>query len=232
MTTDNLTQDGPDPDVGAAELALGLLEGDDRTAALRRQLANPDFARDVERWRDHFATLFAAWPEEQTTPSLDARILGAANDPGSASLRRWKWFGAGSSVVAAALAVLLVARPPARADNRPTATVSTTMVAAFAPAEGAPMPARYDLASHSLTIGGDMPLPADRNAQLWALGKDGSPRPLGVLRQIAPGQLVADATAVPIPAGTVLAISIEPVGGSPTGSPTGPVIATATLTEI
>ncbi len=232
MTNDDLTPDGPEPDVSAAELALGLLEGEERAAALRRQFADPEFARDVERWRDHFATLFATWPEEKTSPSLDARIIGAANDPGATSLRRWKWFGAGSSVAAAALAFLLVTREPAAPQPAPASQTPTMMVAAFAPAEGDPMPARYDAASHSLTIGGDMPLPADRSAQLWSIGEDGTARPLGVLRQVAPGQLVADATAVPIPAGTVLAISIEPVGGSPTGSPTGPVIATATLTEI
>ena len=51
---------GADPDVAAAELALGLLEGDERAAALRRQLAEPAFAREVERWREHFGTLFAS----------------------------------------------------------------------------------------------------------------------------------------------------------------------------
>ena len=94
------------------------------------------------------------------------------------------------------------------------------------------MPARYDAAGHRLMIGGDMPLPAGKSAQLWAIGSDGKPRPLGVLKQVAPGQLVADATATPIPAGTILAISLEPEGGSPTGKPTGPELARGTLTSI
>ena len=33
----------------------------------------------------------------------------------------------------------------------------------------------------------------------------------------------------PMPAGTTFAISIEPLGGSPTGAPTGPVVGSATL---
>lgn len=94
------------------------------------------------------------------------------------------------------------------------------------------MPARYDASGHRLMIGGDMPLPAGKSAQLWAIGRDGEPRPLGVLQQVAPGQLVADATATPIPAGTILAISLEPEGGSPTGKPTGPELARGTLTSI
>ena len=42
----------------AAELALGLLDGDERAAALRRVLADPAFAREVEDWRNRMAGLF------------------------------------------------------------------------------------------------------------------------------------------------------------------------------
>ncbi|MGJ3628226.1 hypothetical protein AB5I41_17070 [Sphingomonas sp. MMS24-JH45] len=49
-------------DMAAAELALGVLDGDERAAALRRVLAEPDFAREVARWRDYLAALFADWP--------------------------------------------------------------------------------------------------------------------------------------------------------------------------
>jgi anti-sigma-K factor RskA len=222
------------PDVTAAELALGLLEGEERAAAVRRQLADPAFAGEVERWRDHFATLFAAWPDAEPSPALEARVLGTANDAGAAPERRWKWLAGGSSLVAAALAVLLVTRSPETAPVVPPAQgqAPATMVAALAPVEGAPMPARYDAGHHRLTIGGDMPLPAGKSAQLWAIGADGVPRPLGLLQQVAPGQLVADATDEPIPSGTVLAISLEPEGGSPTGKPTGPELARGTLTTI
>ena len=230
MTDPTLSE--PTADVTAAELALGLLEGDDLAAALRRQLADPEFAREVERWRDHFATLFATWPEAVPSPALERRILGAANDHGAPGERRWKWLAGGSSLVAAALAFVLVTRPLPDSQPAPAPAPTVTMVAALAPAEGAPMPARYDAGGHRLLIGGDMPLPPDKSAQLWAIEDGGAPRPLGVLRQVAPGQLVADATTRPIPAGTILAISIEPKGGSPTGAPTGPVIATGTLTEI
>lgn len=224
--------DRPDRDVTAAELALGLLEGDDLAAALRRQLADPDFAKEVERWRDHFATLFASFPEAVPSPGLEARVLGAANDGERPVDRRWKWLAGASSLVAAALAVVLVTRPVPQEIPVPENTPTVTMVAALAPVEGAPMPARYDASGHRLMIGGDMPLPAGKSAQLWAIGRDGEPRPLGVLQQVAPGQLVADATATPIPAGTILAISLEPEGGSPTGKPTGPELARGTLTSI
>ena len=45
-------------DLTAAELALEVLDGDERTAALRRMLDDPAFARDVARWRRHLAALY------------------------------------------------------------------------------------------------------------------------------------------------------------------------------
>jgi anti-sigma-K factor RskA len=69
--------------------------------------------------------------------------------------------------------------------------------------------------------------------ELWLIPADGVPRSLGVIGlggtqrvTLAPTllELVAD--------GAVLAVSLEPVGGSPTGAPTGPVIATGRLTAI
>ena len=52
--TDPIRPGPAEPDVAAAELALGLLDGEERAAALRRMLAEPGFAREVERWRDAF----------------------------------------------------------------------------------------------------------------------------------------------------------------------------------
>lgn len=127
--------DRPDRDVTAAELALGLLEGDDLAAALRRQLADPDFAKEVERWRDHFATLFASFPEAVPSPGLEARVLGAANDGERPVDRRWKWLAGASSLVAAALAVVLVTRPVPQEIPVPENTPTVTMVAALAPVE-------------------------------------------------------------------------------------------------
>ena len=76
---------------------------------------------------------------------------------------------------------------------------------------------------------GPMPVPAGRSAQLWAIVGDEAPRPLGLFHA-AGDRVEADARMpTPLAAGTKFAISFEPVGGSPTGLPTGPVVASATL---
>ena len=62
--------DDPLPDVTAAELALGVLDGPERAAALRRMLAEPAFAAEVDVWRNHFAALLDQFPAAEPGPDL------------------------------------------------------------------------------------------------------------------------------------------------------------------
>ena len=72
--------------------------------------------------------------------------------------------------------------------------------------------------------------PAGRDYELWALPKGGAPVSLGVLP--AAGATSRTLTAIQKQAlanSSQVAVSIEPLGGSPTGQPTGAVIYVATL---
>jgi anti-sigma-K factor RskA len=60
--------------------------------------------------------------------------------------------------------------------------------------------------------------------ELWGITA-GKPHPLGLLRPQSGGAVVISAARLP-PAGDVLAVSLEPPDGSPTGLPTGPVLST------
>ena len=74
---------------------------------------------------------------------------------------------------------------------------------------------------------------ATRVPELWLIPPDGRPRPVGLLRAdrgvtlSLPPELAVLATGK-----AVLAVSLEPPGGSPTGLPTGPVIGTGPLTSL
>jgi anti-sigma-K factor RskA len=65
-------------------------------------------------------------------------------------------------------------------------------------------------------------LSAQKSFELWAIA-GGPPKPLGLVSATPGKPLVVPASAVGA-AGTVLAVSLEPEGGSPTGLPTGPVL--------
>ena len=223
----------PDPDVAAAELALGLLEGDDRAAALRRQLADPAFAREVQHWREHFATLFAGSAERVPPAGVAARIEGHLDRPvpgATAAPGFWRPLALASSLAAAALTGVLVLRPATTSLIAPQAQLVAAM--ALSDGKAAPLAAYYDPAQKLVRMPGPMPIPAGRSAQLWAIPAGHPPIPLGLFHVVG-NTVVAEArTTQAIPAGTTLAISFEPIGGSPTGAPTGPVIASGALSRV
>ncbi len=228
---------GTDPDVAAAELALGLLEGDERALALRRQLAEPAFAREVEAWREHFGTLFAGTAERAPPAYLAERIEAHLDRPSGrtvASPGFWRPLAMVTSLAAASLAGVLLIQPGGRPTSVvPQAAPTAQMVAALAPAgKGAPLAAYYDARAHMVRMPAPMPIPAGRSAQLWAIVDGGKPVPLGLFR-IVGATVVAEAKGpAPMQPGTMLAISFEPVGGSPTGQPTGPVVASGMLSRV
>ncbi|MDX1496484.1 MAG: anti-sigma factor [Salinisphaeraceae bacterium] len=67
-------------------------------------------------------------------------------------------------------------------------------------------------------------LPSDRDLELWLVPKSGEPPiSLGLMpTQMAHKRLVVSET--PLAEGAALAVSLEPKGGSPTGSATGPIL--------
>jgi anti-sigma-K factor RskA len=72
--------------------------------------------------------------------------------------------------------------------------------------------------SATAAIAGD----AHHAFELWGIA-DSSPRALGLLSADRDHPLRLNASAVPA-IGDTLAVSVEPVGGSPTGLPTGAVL--------
>lgn len=231
------------PDMAAAELALGLLDGEDRAHALRRMLAEHGFAQDVERWRKHLAALFDLWPAMEAPPGVLARVErtidGPAASPAVPAKRRLFWpVAAGlSSVAAAVMLVVIVTRPlplPGPAPRPVAAAHAAILVASIDRGKaGAPVTAVYDPNSAALRLTPAALAEADRSAELWVIAGDGVPHSLGLLKPSGPSSFtVSHDNRARLATGAVLAVSIEPVGGSPTGLPTGPVVAKGALAPV
>lgn len=229
-----MTAPDEDPDMLAAELALGVLDGPERADALRRVLAEPDFAREVDWWRARLAAMFADWPEVEPGPDMARRIAAIPDGgraPGHGTGGRWRWVAAVSSIAAALLLGILVLRPqPTPVAPAPVIRSAPALVAVIKPEQGDPFGAVFDPATREVRLSGAVAIPAGRDAELWTIGGDGVPHAAGLLR--GGGARLTLANHLTVGAGTTLAISIEPVGGSPKPTPTGPVVATGTLARI
>lgn len=220
MTQDD-TYGAGDP--RAAEYALGLLDAEDRLAFEAELNSQAALRADVARWQEHFAALGMELDEVAPPASvlshLKRELWNENKLPWHKRLRIWEFALGGVAAAFVAYAVLtfgLVQEPPnlpayqARIEN---ADADIQLVASFS--EG----------SNLLTVErvGAAPAP-DRVYELWAIVADAAPVSLGVLPQSGRAAVaLSDAQAALLRAGTLLAMSDEPAGGSPTGAPTGTV---------
>lgn len=223
-------------DLLAGELALGLLDGPERSGAEARADAEPEFAALVEAWRMRLGPMLARsseMPPEHIWAGIRAQL--AANDDAplsaaEAAIRRWRAFAITASAVAASLALVLVTRAPVAPPQAQPAAAGPVMVATL---QGQESPAivtisvveagRLLVTPVRLPTGGRVP-------ELWIIPEDGKPRSLGIIQATGPSAVrVAPGHQAHVHGGATFAISQEPRGGSPTGSPTGPVIASGKI---
>lgn len=223
-----MTPDAPDPDMTAAELALGLLDGEERAAALRRVLADPDFAREVERWRQRLAGLFDDCPEVAAPDSVAERLAAPEPLPQARATSGFRWpIAALVGAVAAMLALFVVLQPTSQVAGPPHHMMVASLM--MSDKSGA-VPAMVDMTTGEMRIGEAGMAPQGKTAQLWMIGGDGVPKPMGMLASTGPSRMMLPMEKRRgLKAGIMLAVSIEPLGGSPTGLPTGPVVASGKL---
>lgn len=237
----------------AMDVALGALGRDARRAAETRMRSDPAFRALVDAWHEDLAPLGTLTPL-QAPPAAVWEAIAAEIAPARPSVAPvaakpglWNslalWRGlALAGTAAAAIAVTLVgpAAPPptviAAAPPEPApAAPPQILVAALAGADGKPLlSAAYDPLRGAVVI-----TPAtqrednDKDAELWVIEGDQKPRSLGVIDIKGPNaHAITSRQLKGLTAGAVLAISIEPRGGSPTGQPTGPIVATGTLSAV
>ncbi|TMJ13809.1 MAG: anti-sigma factor [Alphaproteobacteria bacterium] len=225
-----------DLDMLAAEYALGLLEGEERAEAHALFESDESFRRRVGAWTGRLAPLLDEAEPQAPPAELWSKIERRIAPPPAASnvvvLRRklslWRGYAAAATALAASLALFLVTRPEP-APPRAEAPMVAMMEAA---GSGAKLVATYDAASRSLVVApaAGITRVAGHSHELWAIPADGKPRPMGIVRPGAPQRMDVPPEMAPAFAGGVtLALSVEPEGGSPTGQPTGPVIASGRL---
>ena len=241
--TDRRASSGNAP-TRAGEYALGLLTGKELRDAQARAAADPQFAEEVARWRGRLAPLHEETAAVAPPGGLWSRIASATSGPlpsndNHAVLRKLRlWRSAAGAMTAIAASLALVAIFQARPPGVPTAQVQrpadTPLVAMLGDKGAIKVVASWDPTARQLVLAVPGEISADtRHArELWVIPAGGKPRSLGTMPAGKQMHLrLAEALAKLLQHGATIAISIEPPGGSPTGAPTGPVIASGDLTN-
>lgn len=233
----------------AGEYVLGLLDGADLAAAEGRYAMDRDFAASVEAWRRHFAAIDAVatpiappaelWTRIEAGLDTAPAAVGAATTrrgaapaaPGSRLADWWNslfvWRGA---AFAGALATLLLAigfvGALDRAKRQPLmvavlltdANVAAAVVNTFADGRVEMLPLQ------------SIDVPAGKALEIWTLwDRAVGPRSVGLIERARSTPLRLDN--LPLGNGQLFEITLEPATGSPTGRPTGPIVAKGTTSQ-
>lgn len=226
MTAEPEPQPPGGSDVAAAEYVLGLLSEAEARDFEARMLRDSALQRDVAGWLGHFAALAGSVPERAPPASAWSGIeaqLGLRRSTLPGALWRQLLPYALGAVVAAGIAWAALTSGLLVTDGA-GAELQAELVAED---HGLRLSAIYDGARGTILLSRDAgEYPAGAALELWVLpAPDGAPVSLGLIARDGVTSLPLGTGA----GGDMLAVSLEPEGGSPTGAPSGPVIAMARL---
>lgn len=236
--TDTTSDDFGGDDLLAAEYVVGVLPAAERADVSARIDRDQGFSRLVNGWVAHLTPLDSAYPPVEPPASvkmaLDRRLFAStAQTQASGSLWSSLAFWRGLSTAALAALVITVGANMMRQPVTPTP--QPQLVASLA-ADGSAVHYLAVYNPETGTVGlshvaGDRE--AGRDFELWMIEGQNAPVSMGVIPVGATNHMTVDAASkAKLAAGATLAISLEPTGGSPTGQPTGPVVAAGKLATI
>jgi anti-sigma-K factor RskA len=212
----------------AAEYTLGTLRGRARRRFERLCVDSAAARSAVYRWEDHWSALSRTVPPVEPSPpvwdAVSRRLFGnetaAVAAPRVRRRRTWQ-LAAAAGLVAVVLIAGLIMRQLAPPPLQTLAVLGTDTAHPVWRLER-----RLPLTALTIEVVGTVPKAAGKSYELWALPRGGgAPVSLGLLptggraeRPLSEPQRLA------LLAADKVAVSVEPAGGSPSGSPTGPIV--------
>jgi anti-sigma-K factor RskA len=233
-----------DGDLRYAEYVLGVLDGDERAAVAQDIESSSAAAGAVAMWERHLLPMTDEIVDVVPAPYVWARIRDALklNAPARATPRKglwnnlplWHWIGIGASAVAIASVMILMIPP--RPSPAPVAVSAGYMVSSIQQDNGVTgWTATMDLQNARMVVVPATPaaFAQGRAPELWLIPAGQKPISVGMIMPDKPTTLALDPVLLSRLGPTAaLAVSVEPIGGSPTGQPTGPVIAKGAISAV
>lgn len=219
----------------AAEYVLGTLKGGARRRFEGLWQAEPQVRRITAQWQDRLHPIAQFSPDVAPPPQLwqtiARRLKLGAESPAVRKPSFWRslrddlGFWRGLGMASTALATILIAVLVTRAPD--AGTPPPSYVAMLADDRAQPVAVvTGDEKNHRLMVKVVLPqnIAPDRSLELWAVPKSGAPRSLGLVEASGSVMLLLPADTTPQTV-SLLAISLEPKGGSPNrNAPTGPIV--------
>ncbi len=224
-------------DALAAEYVLGVLPGPEREKVAIRIERDDAFASLVARWETSLAPLAAdvdpVRPPEQVWARVENALFESPGPQASksgwwTSLALWRGLAFGAMLLAVGSFVYPQIPDRGAGDvSRLTATLQSDETADK-------FVAGYEHGSDELVLTALSQAPeAGRDYELWLIVGDAAPVSLGVVPGGQSARVaVPQALRAKLIAGNLLAVSLEPQGGSTTGAPTGLVIAAGKINNL
>lgn len=221
----------PEDDAAAAEYVLGLLPEAEARAFRARIALEPALRTAVLGWERRFAAMAEREVEPVAPPAgveaqIMARLTRHAPRPWWQRLSLWRGGLALLGAALIALAVLVYTDGPGR-EGQPDLTARIA-----AEDDSLVLTAALDLDEGTLLLSREAgQVAVGRVQELWLIAGEAAPVSLGLLADSGDTRVTVPEALRPLFAGAILAVSDEPPGGSPTGAPTGDVLAIGPVTE-
>ena len=221
-----------DDDIYAAELVLGLGSDADIAAGRRRMTSDPEFASHVVFWQERLTAMTDSIDPVVPPAKLKKRLFAHVFPKERVSVLERVWFWQGISMAAVLFAGYLGVQ---LLTITTTPSIQPTVLAAQLVSETNPLqvlaviePVKNEIALRRIV--GEAP--AGRSLELWAILPGQAPISLGVLSDGETSRILVPQELRSQVAQFTLAITDEPLGGSPTGDPTGDLLAAGPITEL
>lgn len=222
----------------AGHYVLGHMPSRVRARFDRLLLSRPDYAREAAAWEERLSPMLHAVAPQIPPRRVWRRLLRQVKRESPAASRK-PWFGrfgaGGLTLAGVTTAAFLAVLGLYLSQPTVTPLASPSQYAVISTKQGAPqwVITVSDRTMHMRAVGRAAP-PAGKSYELWMLpGGGAKPVSLGLLPASgAASETLTPAMLATLKSAKVLAVSIEPEGGSPTGLPTGPVVYTAPIANI
>ena len=229
-----------------AEYVLGVLDADARAAVAQEVQTTDEAAAAVALWQRRLMPLSEqiagvapapyVWARIRDDLRLDAPTFATPRIESKGlwnNLALWHWLGIGATAVAVALLAVVVTprreNVPTTAETAPAKAPAGYMVSTIQQDSGVTgWTATMDLDRARMIVVPAAPsaLPSGKAPELWLIPAGGKPISVAMIKRDAPTTIALEPSLLAKLGPTAaLAVSVEPVGGSPTGQPTGAVIA-------